>query len=307
VGESFLTRLNRGLARARAGLGERLANLLQGHPAVDDEFFVDLEELLIQSDLGLGLSAGLVDELRSYAKKERRAGGEEITKFLESRLVELLDGQSHALQLAPQGVSVILLAGVNGSGKTTTAGKLAWRFTQEGRRVILCAADTFRAAAIDQLVIWGERVGAQVVHHQEGADPAAVVFDAVSAALARKADVLIVDTAGRLHTKSNLMQELAKVTRVIGKGIPGAPHETLLVVDATTGMNGLEQARIFKEATGVSGLVLTKLDGTARGGIVITISQALHIPVKLIGVGEQEDDLQDFDARAFVSAILRPR
>lgn len=307
MSEGLLARLNRGLARARAGLGERLAGIMQRHPVVDDEYLDDLEEVLIQADLGVDLAAGLVDDLREHARRQRRLGPEDITGMLQARLVELLDGNQHGLHLAAEGPSVILLVGVNGSGKTTTAGKLAARFTRDGHRVILCAADTFRAAAIDQLVIWGQRASAQVVRHQEGADPAAVVYDAISATLARKADVLIIDTAGRLHTRANLMQELAKVTRVIGRGIPGAPHETLLVVDATTGMNGLEQARVFREAAGLSGLVLTKLDGTARGGIVVTIAHELGIPVKLIGVGEDVEDLQDFDAPSFVDALLRAR
>ncbi len=268
---------------------------------VSESFYEDLEETLIQADLGVRASAIVVTRLR-----ERARAGARAPEALRQALVEILTtalGAPVPLTLTPP-PAVVLILGTNGSGKTTTIGKLAARLKGEGRKVLLVAGDTFRAAAIDQLGIWAERVGVDVIRHQAGADPAAVVFDAAQAARARRIDVLIVDTAGRLHTKTNLMEELKKVDRVLRRELPGAPMETLLVLDATTGQNGIAQARQFKAALPVTGVVLTKLDGTARGGVVVAIAEDLGLPVKLVGVGEGLDDLQPFDPRTFAQALF---
>jgi len=266
-----------------------------------ESFYEDLEETLIQADLGVRASGIVVTRLR-----ERARAGARAPEALRQALVEILTtalGASVPLMLTPP-PAVVLILGTNGSGKTTTIGKLAARLKGEGRKVLLVAGDTFRAAAIDQLEIWAERVGVDVIRHQAGADPAAVVFDAAEAARARRIDVLIVDTAGRLHTKTNLMEELKKVDRVLRRELPGAPMEALLVLDATTGQNGIAQARQFKAALPVTGVVLTKLDGTARGGVVVAIAEDLGLPVKLVGIGEGLDDLQPFDPRTFAQALF---
>jgi len=266
-----------------------------------ESFYEDLEETLIQADLGVRASGIVVTRLR-----ERARAGARAPEALRQALVEILTtalGASVPLMLTPP-PAVVLILGTNGSGKTTTIGKLAARLKGEGRKVLLVAGDTFRAAAIDQLEIWAERVGVDVIRHQAGADPAAVVFDAAEAARARRIDVLIVDTAGRLHTKTNLMEELKKVDRVLRRELPGAPMEALLVLDATTGQNGIAQARQFKAALPVTGVVLTKLDGTARGGVVVAIAEDLGLPVKFVGIGEGLDDLQPFDPRTFAQALF---
>ncbi len=294
----WLARLRATLARTRETFGARIDALLVG--PVDESFYGELEEALIAADVGVALSAEIVQRLRVQAGTARTA--EALRSVLAGIVGDHL-GPPGTLRLDPP-PAVVMILGVNGSGKTTTIGKLALRMRGEGRRVLLAAADTFRAAAIEQLEIWGERAGAPVIRHQVGADPAAVVFDAAQAAAAREADVLIVDTAGRLHTKVNLMEELKKVSRVVTRALPEAPVERLLVLDATTGQNGLAQARHFHEAVGLTGVVLTKLDGTAKGGIVVAVAHALRVPITFIGTGEGADDLQPFDPAAFASALL---
>ena len=294
-----------GLTRARRGFWGRLADSAKGRRPVDDQLWELLEETLVESDVGVELTLNLLDDLRR--ELDRHADQTQLFELLRRRLVELL---GPAEPLVPAGragePAVIAVVGVNGTGKTTSIGKLAHRYGREGHRVIVGAADTFRAAAIEQLEIWAKRTGAGFVAHQPGSDPAAVAFDAISAARARGANVVILDTAGRLHTKKNLMEELRKVIRVAGRAQEGAPHETLLVLDATTGANAFEQARQFGEACPLTGVILTKLDGTARGGTVFRIRRELSVPVKLLGTGEGLDDLVELEPAAFVEALLRP-
>jgi len=297
----WLGRLRAGLARTRQALTVRIDDLLGR--GIGEEFYEVLEETLIQADLGVRTTAAVIGRLRERARLDARS-----PEALRSVLVEILTaalGAPAPLVLSPSPVGVIIL-GTNGAGKTTTIGKLAARLKGEGRKVLLAAGDTFRAAAIDQLEVWAGRVGVDLIRHQAGADPAAVVYDAAQATRARHADVLIVDTAGRLHTKANLMEELKKVDRVLRRELPGAPVEALLVLDATTGQNGVVQAKQFKAALPLTGIVLTKLDGTARGGIVVAIAEELGLPVKLIGFGEGVDDLQPFDPHAFAEALFGP-
>ncbi len=295
---SWLGRLRSALGRTRETLTARVDALLAG--PLDESFFAELEEALIGADVGAALSASITERLRREAAGARTA--ENLRTALGAIIRDHL-GPPGILRLDPPPAAIVML-GVNGSGKTTTIGKLAHRLRERGRRVLLAAADTFRAAAIEQLEVWGERVGAPVIRHQVGADPAAVVFDAAQAAQARRADVLIVDTAGRLHTKVNLMEELKKVDRVLAKALPDAPVERLLVLDATTGQNGLAQARSFNDAVGLTGVVLTKLDGTAKGGIVLAVADQLRVPIVFIGTGEALDDLAPFDPGAFATALL---
>lgn len=264
-----------------------------------------MEEILIEADLGVDTTFAILDAMRILSKEKRIEDSEGLLALLREELVRCLEPGNHSIDLdASEGVHVVLIAGVNGSGKTTTIGKLAARFKGEGRTVLLGAADTFRAAATEQLTVWSERVDVPIVKHQHGADPAAVAYDAAESALSKGVDCLIIDTAGRLHTKANLMEELKKIQRVIGKRIPGAPHDVLLVLDSTTGQNALQQARVFTEALDVTGIILTKLDGTAKGGIALAIQKELGIPIKFIGIGEGMDDLQPFVARDFVDALL---
>ncbi len=300
-GGGWLGRFREGLARTRQALGTRLDELF-GRP-LDETFYEDLEETLLAADLGAGTTEAVIARLRERARAGIRTP-DALRRALAEILVAIL-GEPAPLHLSPA-PAVIVVLGVNGSGKTTTIGKLAHRFRREGRKVLLAAADTFRAAAIEQLEIWGQRAGVEVVRHAEGSDPAAVVYDAIQAMHARHVDVLIVDTAGRLHTKANLMEELRKLDRVVRREAPGAPVESLLVLDATTGQNGIAQARRFQAALPLSGIVLAKLDGTARGGIAVAIADALRLPVKLVGLGEHIDDLQPFDPRAFAEALLTP-
>ncbi len=278
-------------------------NLFSGFSAIDDDFYEELEERLILSDMGMDTTLKAVEELKSRVKRERLKSQEEVSDCLRRVLREMLEvgGQDLRLNTRP---SVALFIGVNGVGKTTTIGKLAAALKAQGKKVLLCAGDTFRAAAADQLTIWSQRAGVEIVKQHEGADPAAVVFDAVSAARARGTDVILVDTAGRLHNKQNLMNELNKISRVIDRELPECDRETLLVLDATTGQNGLIQAKQFRESAGVTGIVLTKLDGTAKGGITVAIADALQIPVKYVGLGEGIEDLRPFDAEAFVQALV---
>lgn len=295
----FFEKIKNGLSKTK----KNLTGLFDSFTGANDEFFDELEETLILADLGAELAVETVDKLRDIVKENGIRGGEGIKAELAKLLCETLRTEDSALHLGTK-PSIILMIGVNGVGKTTTIGKLAARFRSEGKKVLLCAGDTFRAAAGEQLNIWADRAGAEIVRHEEGSDPGAVVFDGIAAAKARKADVIICDTAGRLHNKANLMNELTKISRIIDRELPGADRENLLVLDATTGQNGLIQAKQFSQAAGVTGLVLTKLDGTAKGGVAFAVTNELHIPIKLIGVGEQADDLLDFDAEAFVRALL---
>ena len=278
-------------------------NLFSGFTEADDAFFEELEETLILADLGMDTALDAVEKLRTRVRKEKLHEQEEVRAALRDILVEEISVEDTSLDLSTQ-PSVVLFIGVNGVGKTTSIGKLGNQLKNEGKRVLFCAADTFRAAAADQLEIWSERAGCEIVRQHEGADPGAVLFDALQAAKARNVDVVLCDTAGRLHNKSNLMAELSKLSKIIDRECPGAARETLLVLDATTGQNGLIQAKQFKEAAGLTGIVLTKLDGTAKGGIVIAIARELGVPVKFAGVGEGIEDLRPFDARSYVEAII---
>ena len=278
-------------------------NIFGGFTEVDEAFFEELEESLILADLGMDTALEAVEQLRTRVRKEKLHDQAEVREALRDILVEMMDVGDTALDLSTT-PSVALFIGVNGVGKTTSIGKLGHQMKEEGKRVLFCAADTFRAAAADQLQIWAERAGCEIVRQHEGADPGAVLFDALQAAKARNVDVVLCDTAGRLHNKANLMAELSKLSKIIDRECPGAARETLLVLDATTGQNGLIQARQFKETAGLTGIVLTKLDGTAKGGIVIAIARELGVPVKFAGVGEGIEDLRPFDARAYVEAII---
>ena len=278
-------------------------NLFSGFTEADEAFFEELEETLILADLGMDTALEAVEQLRTKVRKEKLHDQEEVKAALRDILVDMMDVGDTALDLSTT-PSVVLFIGVNGVGKTTSIGKLGSRLKGEGKRVLFCAADTFRAAAADQLEIWSQRAGCELVRQHEGADPGAVLFDALQAAKARGVDAVLCDTAGRLHNKANLMAELSKLSKIIDRECPGAARETLLVLDATTGQNGLIQAKQFKEAAGLTGIVLTKLDGTAKGGIVIAIARELGVPVKFAGVGEGIDDLRPFDARSYVEAII---
>ena len=300
----FFERLKKGVEKTRTGLVSRLEDVLAGGKQIDAGLLEELEATLIGADLGVRTTAEILDLAREKADRRMIGDASELRRLIQDHLLEVLKGTEKPQPVVPAPPAVVLVVGVNGSGKTTTIGKLAHRYKSEGASVLLCAADTFRAAAIEQLEIWGRRTGAEVIRQKPGADPSAVVFDAVEAARARKVDCVIVDTAGRLHTKSNLMAELEKMRRTAGRLVPGAPHEVLLVMDATTGQNGLEQARRFTETSGVTGIVLTKLDGTAKGGIVVAIARELGLPIRFVGIGEQVDDLLPFDAQKFLASIL---
>ncbi len=295
-------RFRQGLERSRQAMSQGLDGLLALGRQVDDSMLDELEELLLAADLGAETSQEFVSRVRAEAKRTGSLSAADLRILLRQFLEETLAGAAAPLELEAR-PSVVLMLGVNGSGKTTSTGKLAAALRQSGKGVLLAAADTFRAAAVEQLEEWGRRSGTEVIRQGTGADPAAVVFDAVKAAMARHIDVLLVDTAGRLHTKSNLMDELAKLKRVISRQLPGAPHESLMVIEAPTGQNGLQQARLFHDAIGLTGLVLTKLDGTAKGGIVVRIWKELGVPIKLIGVGESIEDLQPFDAKIFAAGL----
>lgn len=287
------------------GIFGKVDQLLTGRRPVDDELFDELEELLIQADLSIHTATKLVNALRDASRKERLSESDQIKDRLKSLLVEILaEGDGHGISVPTETPAVYLIVGVNGVGKTTTIAKLAHRFKSQGKRVVLSAADTFRAAAIDQLDIWAGRIGVEIIKHQPGADPGAVVFDSIQAAIARKADVVIVDTAGRLHTKANLMEELKKVGRIVQKALGRDADETLLVLDATTGQNAVTQAREFMNIVPLTGIALAKTDGTAKGGIIITIKDELGIPIKLAGFGEKLEDLDDFCPKAFVEALF---
>ena len=299
----FFEKIKTGLKKTRSAMAATLGGLFDSFTGANEEFYEELEESMILADMGVETSCKAVELLRQRVKEEKLRGGEEIHAALKEILVDMLRVGDTTLKLGTK-PSVILVIGVNGVGKTTTIGKLAHSLTEQGKKVLLCAGDTFRAAAADQLEIWAGRANAEIVRQHEGADPASVVFDAISAAKARGSDVILCDTAGRLHNKANLMNELGKISRIIDRELPDADKEVLLVLDGTTGQNGLLQAKQFKEIAGVTAIALTKLDGTAKGGIVIAVADALQIPVKYIGVGEQMDDLMPFDAKSFVDALI---
>ena len=299
----FFDKIKAGLSKTREALGNTLGNVFSGFSEIDDDFYDELEESLILADLGVDTAVEATDRLRKAVRKDHLKTTEEAKQALKDILVEMLNVGSTELNIAAK-PSVILVIGVNGVGKTTTIGKIATQLVKQGKKVLLVAGDTFRAAAADQLEIWAQRSGAAIVRQNEGADPASVVYDGIQSAKARDVDVIIVDTAGRLHNKQNLMNELGKISRIVERELPQAPKEVLLVLDGTTGQNGLIQAKQFKEIAGVTAIALTKLDGTAKGGIVIAVANTLQIPVKFVGVGEQADDLMPFEAAPFVEALL---
>ncbi len=304
--EEATSKFKDGLAKTRNSFIGKIEDLMFRRKRIDDEFYEELEEILIGADVGVHTVLDLIDELRDEVREKKIEQALELKPILSEKIIKLLQDNSdeNALNINQNGLNIILMVGVNGVGKTTTIGKLAHRLKGEGKKVMLAAADTFRAGAIEQLEVWGERSEVEVIKHQAGSDPAAVIFDAIQSANSKNVDVLICDTAGRLHNKVNLMQELNKIFRVIKREVPDAPHEVLLVLDATTGQNALQQAKLFKESTGVTGIVLSKLDGTAKGGIVIAIRNELDLPVKLVGLGEKINDLQIFDAEQFVNALF---
>ncbi len=301
---NLLERLKLGIQKTRAGLATRIEDALAGGKEIDASVLEELEYALITADIGARSAAEILESIRQRVDRRLVGDAQELRSLIRERLREILEATERPLVAVAEPPAVVMVVGVNGTGKTTTIGKLARYYSAEGRSVLLCAADTFRAAATEQLEIWGQRAGVEVIRQRPGADPSAVLFDALQAARARRIDYVIVDTAGRLHTRSNLMAELEKMRRTAGRVVPGAPHEVLLVLDAVTGQNGLEQARKFTESSGVTGIVLTKLDGTAKGGIVVAISRELNLPVRYIGVGEQADDLLPFEADKFAASLF---
>ncbi|WP_345238826.1 signal recognition particle-docking protein FtsY [Pontibacillus salipaludis] len=306
--ESISTKFKKGLAKTRNSFATKVNDLVARYRTVDEDFFEELEEILISADVGVNTVMHLIDELKMEVKRRNIKDTREVREVISEKLVDIYygddDEEIEEITFNQDGLTVLLFVGVNGVGKTTTIGKMAHRLKQQGKNVVMAAGDTFRAGAIEQLEVWGDRVGVPVIRHSEGSDPAAVIYDGIQSAKSKGADVLLCDTAGRLQNKVNLMNELSKVKRVIEREIPGAPHESLLVLDATTGQNALSQAKTFSEATNVSGIVLTKLDGTAKGGIVMAIRNELDIPVKFVGLGEKVTDLQSFDAHAFVYGLF---
>ncbi len=301
----FFSKLRDRLEKTRGQLAGGLKRVFTGRTKIDDEVYDELEETLIQADFGVETTTSLIESLRMTAKERKLQTPEELLGAFKEELIAIVSAGDHAPTWTNHdGTHITIIAGVNGSGKTTTIGKLAARLKNEGHTVMIGAADTFRAAAVEQLTVWSERAGVPIIKHNEGADPAAVAFDTADAALSRNIDRVLIDTAGRLHTKVNLMEELRKIRRVVDKRLPGAPHEVLLVLDATTGQNALRQAQQFTETLGVTGIVLTKLEGTAKGGVAISIQKELGIPIKFIGVGEGVEDLQPFEPRAFVEALF---
>ncbi len=305
---TLLDKFKKGLAKTRQGFVEEIVKLVKSRYSIDDELLEELEEILIAADIGVDTSLGIIEELKTFVNREGYREPHELVGAMKKILVEQLNGTVKASEdfFEPRVKPfVIMVVGVNGTGKTTTIAKLAKAFHDRGKKVLLAAADTFRAAASEQLEIWAKRAGVDIVRTQPGGDPAAVAYDAIQATLARNVDVLIVDTAGRLHTKVNLMEELKKIRRVLNKALDTAPHETLLVLDATTGQNALNQAQQFKEAVGITGIVVTKLDGTAKGGMIFSINKKLNVPVKFVGLGESLDDLKPFEPQMFVEALFQ--
>jgi len=301
--KSFFSRLQQSLSKTRGGLVRNLDEMISGEKIISGDIFEDIEEILIGADLGPAFTCDLIEEMKSRAKRDELASPDALKKVMKGRMIEILKKCESPL-LIPEGETYsIMVVGVNGTGKTTTIGKMAYRFKKNGIPLLLVAADTFRAAAIEQLEIWAQRVDAPLVKQKMGTDPSAVIFDAIQSVESRNA-VILIDTAGRMHTKTNLMDELKKVKRIMGRELPGAPHETLLVLDATTGQNAVIQAKMFNKEIGITGIALTKLDGTAKGGIIIRIAQELEIPIRYIGVGEGLDDLRRFKSEEFVDALF---
>ncbi|HEU5020999.1 MAG TPA: signal recognition particle-docking protein FtsY [Bryobacteraceae bacterium] len=301
---TLLEKLKSGVQKTREGLVSRIEEVVSGRKTIDAELLEELEYTLIGADIGVATTEEILDRIRERVDRKLVGDASELRNLIREYLLEVLQTNDRPLAYVENPPAVVMLVGVNGAGKTTTIGKLAAHLKGEGRSVLLCAADTFRAAAIEQLEVWGERTGIQVIRQNTGSDPSAVMFDALSAAKARQTDYVIIDTAGRLQTKTNLMAELEKMRRTASRVIPDAPHEVLLVLDATTGQNGLEQARKFTESSGVTGIVLTKLDGTAKGGVVVAIARELGLPIRFIGVGEKIDDLLPFDPERFIDSLF---
>jgi len=301
---SLLDRLKQGIQKTRAGLVSKVEDVLLGKKEIDGDLLEELEYTLITADVGVRTANDILENIRQRVDRHLVNDPSELRQLIREHLLGVLEASERPINENPAGPTVVMMVGVNGSGKTTTTGKLSARLKEEGKTVLLAAADTFRAAAIEQLEVWGQRTSTEIIRQAQGADPSAVIFDALQAAKARKVDVLLVDTAGRLHTKDNLMAELEKMRRTASRVVEGAPHEVWLVLDATTGQNGLEQARRFMASAGVTGLVLTKLDGTAKGGIVVAIARELDLPIRYIGVGEQADDLLPFEAGKFISSLF---
>lgn len=301
---NLLDRLKTGIQKTRSGLVDRIEDVLAGKKEIDADLLDELEYTLITADLGVRTVETILEHIRQRVDRRMTADPAEVRNLIREELLEVLRASEAPIRVVSTPPAVVMVVGVNGSGKTTTIGKLAHRFLGEGRKVLLCAADTFRAAAIEQLEVWAQRTGVEMIRQKTGADPSAVVFDALQAAKARGVDYVIVDTAGRLHTKENLMAELEKMRRTCQRVAPGSPHEVWLVLDATTGQNGLEQARKFTESAGVTGIILTKLDGTAKGGVVVAIARELNVPIRFIGVGEKLDDLLPFEPDKFVASLF---
>jgi fused signal recognition particle receptor len=301
---SLLERLKAGVQKTRAGLMEKLEDAISGRKEIDADVLDELEYALITADIGAATTAEILERIRQRVERHLVGDSAELKFLIRQYLLEILHATERPVTRAAEPPTVIMIVGVNGTGKTTSIGKLAHRLKSEGNSVLLCAADTFRAAAMEQLEIWAKRTGVDMIRQQAGSDPSAVLFDALLAGKARRADYVVVDTAGRLHTKTNLMAELEKMRRTAERVIPGAPHETLLVLEATTGQNGVEQARKFMESSAITGIILTKLDGTAKGGVVVAISRELNLPIRYVGVGEQIDDLLPFEPETFVASIF---
>jgi fused signal recognition particle receptor len=303
--EGFLSKLKAAVASTKNNLGTRIEDAVKGKKVIDAELLEDLEAVLIGADIGAQTASEILEKIRGQVNRKQVNDPEQLRTLIKAELRQIIEASNQPGSLgAADGTRIVMVVGVNGVGKTTTIGKLANLYTQDGKKVLVCAADTFRAAAIEQLEVWGQRTGVAVIRQKTGADPSAVLFDAITAAKSRAIDILIVDTAGRLHTKNNLMTELEKMKRIAGREIAGAPHEVLLIIDATTGQNGLPQAREFTRAAGVTGIVLTKLDGTAKGGIVIPISRELKIPIRYVGVGEKVDDLVEFSTEQYIESLF---
>jgi len=302
--KGLFDRLQKAVQSTKQSFMGRVEEVLRGKKEFDEALWTELEEALIAGDVGMATTEEVIQRVRRQAERGQLEDPASVKAALKGELLALLETTSNGVPKAQAAPVVVLVVGVNGTGKTTTIGRLAYQWTQQGRKVLLCAGDTFRAAAIEQLEVWGERASCEIIKQKPGADPSAVIFDALSAAKARQMDCVIADTAGRLHTKTNLMAELDKIRRTCQRVIPGSPHEVLLVMDATTGQNGLQQARQFTESTGVTGIVLTKLDGTAKGGVVLAIARELRLPIRYVGVGEQKEDLLPFDPKQFIESLF---
>ena len=305
--EGFFARLKHGLSKSHAGFVSRIDRLVSGKNVIDEALLDELEEILITADLGTNTTSRLISDLHQGAGRNELAEPQDVKEYLRGSILAILKTAEGPLDIGSSSGTepfVIMVVGVNGVGKTTTIGKLAGRHKSEGKKILFAASDTFRAAAAEQLEAWAQRIGVNMVKQSRGSDPSAVAFDAIQAAKARALDIVFIDTAGRLHTKENLMEELKKMKRIVGRECPGAPHEILLILDATTGQNAISQTRLFNEALGITGIALTKLDGTAKGGIIIGITESFHIPIQYIGIGEKMDDLREFDAEEFVAALF---